>query len=127
MSTLAGKVALVTGSSQGIGAALALAAAGAKLVVSDIADCNDTARQIMDQGGEAIAVLADVTSNKSLTELVATAETALGPIDVLINNAGVFGTLELKPLRKSPKTNGIWCFGLMPAVCSRLPRRYLAA
>ena len=77
---------------------MALAAAGGKVVVSDIADCNDTARQIMDQGGEAIAVLADVTSNKSLTELVATAETALGPIDVLINNAGVFGTLELKPL-----------------------------
>jgi NAD(P)-dependent dehydrogenase (short-subunit alcohol dehydrogenase family) len=100
MSSLAGKVALVTGSSQGIGAALALAlaAAGAKLVVSDVADCNDTTRQIMDQGGKAIAVLADVTSNKSLAELVATAETALGPIDVLINNAGVFGTLELKPL-----------------------------
>lgn len=129
MSTLAGKVALVTGSSQGIGAALALAlaAAGAKLVVSDIADCNDTARQIMDQGGEAIAVLADVTSNKSLTELVATAETALGPIDVLINNAGVFGTLELKPLSQITEDEWDLCFGLMPAVCSRLPRRYLAA
>ena len=96
---LEGKVALVTGSSQGIGAALALALAeaGAKIVVSDIQDCSDTARQINDHGGEAVAITADVTNNKSLIELVATAETAFGPINVLINNAGIFGTLELKP------------------------------
>jgi len=100
MSSLAGKVAIVTGSSQGIGAALAiaLAAEGAKVVVSDVQDCADTARQITEQGGEAIAVPADVTDNKSLIELVATAETALGPVDILINNAGIFGTLQLKPL-----------------------------
>ena len=100
MSSLDGKVALVTGSSQGIGAALALAlaAARAKVVVSDVQDCADTVRQIEEQGGEAIAVKADVTDNKSLTELVATAETAFGPIGVLINNAGLFGTLQLKPM-----------------------------
>ena len=99
MTTLEGKVALVTGSSQGIGAALALALAdaGAKVVVSDIQDSSATARQIKDHGGEAIAIAADVTNNKSLTELVTTAETAFGPINVLINNAGIFGTLELKP------------------------------
>jgi NAD(P)-dependent dehydrogenase (short-subunit alcohol dehydrogenase family) len=100
MASLDGKVALVTGSSQGIGAtlALALAAEGAKLVVSDIQDCSDTAKQIKDRRGEAIAVPADVTNNKSLIELVATAEAALGPVAILINNAGLFGTLELKPL-----------------------------
>jgi NAD(P)-dependent dehydrogenase (short-subunit alcohol dehydrogenase family) len=99
MTTLEGKVALVTGSSQGIGAALAvaLAEAGAKVVVSDIQDSSPTARQISDRGGEAVAIAADVTNNKSLTELVTTAETAFGPINVLINNAGIFGTLELKP------------------------------
>jgi NAD(P)-dependent dehydrogenase (short-subunit alcohol dehydrogenase family) len=99
MASLDGKVALVTGSSQGIGAALALALAeaGARVVVSDIQDCSDTARQINDRGGEAVAIAADVTNNQSLTELIATAETAFGPVNVLINNAGVFGTLELKP------------------------------
>jgi acetoacetyl-CoA reductase len=91
MPSLAGKVALVTGSSQGIGAALAmaLAAEGAKVVVSDVQDCADTVRQIAEQGGEAIGVPADVTDNQSLKELVATAETALGPVDVLVNNAGI--------------------------------------
>ena len=100
IQSLEGKVALVTGSSQGIGATLAaaLAAAGAKVVVSDIADCTETTRHIAKLGGEAIAVPADVTDNKSLAELVAVAETTLGPINILINNAGIFGTLELKPL-----------------------------
>jgi len=100
MSSLDGQVAIVTGSSQGIGAALAgaLAAAGAKVVVSDIQDCADTVRQIEKRGGQAVAVGADVTDNRSLIELVATAETAFGPVGVLVNNAGVFGTLQLKPL-----------------------------
>ncbi len=100
MGSLDGKVALVTGSSQGIGAALALALAaeGAKLVVSDLTDSSGTARQIKDRGGEAVATIADVTDNASLTALVATAEKNFGPVDVLVNNAGVFGTLALKPL-----------------------------
>ena len=55
-------------------------------------------RQIKDQGGEAVATTADVTDNKSLTALVAIAEKALGPVNVLVNNAGIFGTLQLKPL-----------------------------
>src|SRR5271169_2550766 len=99
MATLDGKVALVTGSAQGIGAALALALAakGAKVVVSDLQPASDTARQIKEGGGEAVAAQADVTDNKSLAALIATAEKAFGPVSVLINNAGVFGTLELKP------------------------------
>jgi NAD(P)-dependent dehydrogenase (short-subunit alcohol dehydrogenase family) len=100
MVSLDGKVALVTGSSQGIGAALALAlaAAGAKLVVSDVTDALNTAAAIKDRGGEAVATIADVTDNASLAALVATAEQNFGPVGILINNAGVFGTLDLKPL-----------------------------
>ena len=100
MGSLDGKVALVTGSSQGIGAALAvaLAAAGAKLVVSDLSDAAETAQKIRAAGGKAVATKADVTDNRSLAALVEIAESSFGPVDVLINNAGVFGTLELKPL-----------------------------
>ncbi len=100
MGSLDGKVALVTGSSQGIGAALALALAaeGAKLVVSDVTDASNTAAAIKDRGGEAVATTADVTDNASLAALIATAEQSFGPVGILINNAGVFGTLDLKPL-----------------------------
>jgi NAD(P)-dependent dehydrogenase (short-subunit alcohol dehydrogenase family) len=97
--SLEGKVALVTGSSQGIGAtlAMALAAAGAKVVVSDLQEAADTAKAIKAQGGEAVSTKADVTDSVSLAALVATAENAFGPVSILINNAGVFGTLTLKP------------------------------
>jgi len=99
MPSLDGKVALVTGSSQGIGAALALAlaAAGAKVVVSDVADASETARQIRSKGGQAAATKADVTDNASLAALVDTAEKTFGPVSILINNAGIFGALQLKP------------------------------
>lgn len=100
MESLDGKVALVTGSAQGIGAALAVALAqsGAKVVVSDRTDASETVRHIKELGGTAVATQADVTDNKSLAALVATAEQSFGPVGVLINNAGLFGTLELKPL-----------------------------
>src|ERR1700728_2790133 len=100
MASLEGKVALVTGSAQGIGAALALAlaAAGAKLVVSDLQEASDTAQRINANGGQAVASTADVTDNASLAALVALAEKTFGPVSILINNAGVFGTLTLKPL-----------------------------
>jgi NAD(P)-dependent dehydrogenase (short-subunit alcohol dehydrogenase family) len=100
MGSLDGKVALVTGSAQGIGAALAvaLAQAGAKVVVSDVNEASETARHIKEFGGEAVATKADVTDNQSLSALVATAEQTFGPVGILVNNAGLFGTLELKPL-----------------------------
>jgi NAD(P)-dependent dehydrogenase (short-subunit alcohol dehydrogenase family) len=99
MSTLDGKVAIVTGSAQGIGATLAvsLARQGAAVVVCDIQQPAATVAEITANGGRAIGFVTDVTDNTSLAALVAGAEDAFGPVSVLINNAGLFGTLELKP------------------------------
>lgn len=99
MGSLDGRVAVVTGAAQGIGAALAssLAGEGAKVVVSDITDTDESVAAIRAAGGEAIGVYGDVTDNDSLNALVAEAESEFGPIGVLINNAGLFGAIELKP------------------------------
>lgn len=108
MGRMNGKVAVVTGAAQGIGRAyaVALAAEGAKVVVTDIQDTGDAVEAIKSAGGEAIGLNTDVTSDDSLAEMVDAAEAAFGPIEVLINNASVFATLTLKPFLKI--TNDEW-------------------
>ena len=99
MNRLEGKVVVITGAAQGIGAAYALgmASEGAKVVVSDIADTSKVVEQIKEAGGSAIGCHTDVTDNDSLSALVKEAEEAFGPVEILINNAAVFTTLKLKP------------------------------
>jgi NAD(P)-dependent dehydrogenase (short-subunit alcohol dehydrogenase family) len=92
MSDLDGRVALVTGGARGIGAATAraLAQAGAKVVVSDVADRNETAASL---GGA--YVKHDVTNEEQWIAAVAFARDTFGGLDILVNNAGVFW---VKPL-----------------------------
>ena len=99
-----GKVAVVTGAAQGIGRtyAEALAANGARVVVTDIEDTSDAVAAIEAEGGEAIGMTTDVTSDDSLQEMVSETESAFGPIEVLINNAAVFAALALKPFTQIP-------------------------
>ena len=92
--TLTGKVAIVTGGSSGIGAAivLGLAAQGAKVVIDygahrDAAEA--VARQVLAQGGAAQVVQADVGRVADLERLVAAAVTAFGRVDIMVNNAGI--------------------------------------
>lgn len=99
---LVGKVAVVTGASKGIGAAIArqLAVEGASVVVnysSSKAAADRVVNQITSAGGKAIAVQANVAKSQDIERLFAEARRAYGEIDVLINNAGVY---EFSPLEQ---------------------------
>ena len=95
------KVASVTGGARGIGAAFCegLAAAGAKVVVSDVLDGNPVAERIAETQKQAIFVKADVTSRPSVESLVADAVRKFGTVDILVNNAGLFADLHTKPFQ----------------------------
>ena len=94
MNRLAGKVAMITGAGRGIGAAIALAFAreGARVALAelDVATASATAERIRrETGADVIAIETDVTHSASVKESVARTEAALGPLDVLVNNAGI--------------------------------------
>jgi len=99
MKRLEGKVAVVTGAAQGIGAAYAegMAAQGAKVVVTDVEDTSAVVDRIKAAGGSVIGCHADVTDNDSLKAMVEKAESEFGPIEILVNNAAIFASLVLKP------------------------------
>ena len=97
---LAGKVALVTGASKGIGAAIAkhLADEGAAVVVnysSSREGADRVVAEITKNGGKALAVQANVAKEADIRRLFAEAREAFGPLDILVNNAGIY---EFSPL-----------------------------
>ncbi len=99
---LTGKVAVVTGASKGIGAAIALhlAAEGAAVVVNyatSKAGADRVVGEITGSGGKAVAVQADVAKEADVRRLFAEAKQAFGRIDILVNNAGVY---EFAPLEQ---------------------------
>lgn len=102
MKKLEGKVALVTGSSKGIGAEIAqsLASCGAKVVVNYFSDkegADRVVKTITDNGGDAIAIQADVTKATDVKRLFDVTIEKYSKIDLIVNNAGVyaFGPVEL--------------------------------
>jgi 3-oxoacyl-[acyl-carrier protein] reductase len=100
MVDLKGKVAVVTGASKGIGAAIAkrLSAAGAAVVVnysSSKADADRVVADIKANGGRAIAVKGDVAKASDLVRLFAETKKAFDTLDVLVNNAGVYKFVPL--------------------------------
>jgi 3-oxoacyl-[acyl-carrier protein] reductase len=99
-SKLAGKTALVTGASKGIGAAIAkhLAAAGASVVVnyaSSKAGADQVVAEIIAAGGKAVALHGDVSKHSDIIRLLAETKQTYGGLDILVNNAGVY---EFQPL-----------------------------
>ncbi len=93
------RTAIVTGAAQGIGAvyAQALAAEGASITIADRLDGSELAREIRNGGGRAQAVETDVTDSRSVEAMVESTLEAFGRIDVLVNNAAIFGSLRAKP------------------------------
>lgn len=93
MVNLKNKAAIVTGARRGMGRthALALAEAGARVVVSDISkeDCQKVVNEIEKKGGEAMALKCDVSKKKEVEEMVKKAKKKFGKIDILVNNAGI--------------------------------------
>ena len=97
---LAGKVAVVTGASKGIGAAIAkqLAAEGAAVVInyaSSKTGADDVAREITSNGGKAISIQGDMSKKADIERLFAEAKRVFDTIDILVNNAGIY---EFAPL-----------------------------
>jgi gluconate 5-dehydrogenase len=130
---LTGRTALITGSSKGIGLALAgaLASAGARVVLNarDPARLQDARAALAAQGHDAHAVAFDVTDEAAVDAGVAQVESTIGPIDILVNNAGMqhrspFAEFPLDAWRRLSATNVDSVFLAGRAVAQRMiPRR----
>jgi NAD(P)-dependent dehydrogenase (short-subunit alcohol dehydrogenase family) len=96
------QVVIVTGGAQGIGRVYTkrLAEEGAKVVVADIADPGPAVADIEKTGGCALGVTTDVTSMESAEDMARAAVDRFGRIDALVNNAGIYATLTLKPFEQ---------------------------
>ena len=104
MFELKGKVALVTGAGQGAGAGIAgvLARQGAAVAVNDLYEdrAKATVEQIVGAGGKAMAVPFDVTDRDAVSNAVVPIQDALGPVGILVNNAGVPIGMDMVPFRQ---------------------------
>jgi len=98
---LAGKVAIVTGAGGGLGRAftLALAGTGARVVAADLdlAGALTTVEHIAAQGGEGMALEVDVADENSVSKMARSVAERWGRIDVLVNNAAIYGSIVRKP------------------------------
>lgn len=127
---LSQKVIIITGAARGLGQTYArrFAELGNHLVVCDLRDCAETVAQCQQTGAEAIGFETDVTKTSSTEAMAARAVEAFGRIDVLINNAALFGSLRFAPFDKldenewdatmSVNVKGIWncCRAVVPAM-----------
>jgi NAD(P)-dependent dehydrogenase (short-subunit alcohol dehydrogenase family) len=100
MSALQGKVAIVTGGAQGIGRAIAdrLAADGARIVIADLKGADAAAAGFPD----GVGLTVDVSSEDDVERMAAETVERCGSIDVLVNNAGLYASLAMRPFEQIP-------------------------
>jgi NAD(P)-dependent dehydrogenase (short-subunit alcohol dehydrogenase family) len=100
------RVVIITGAGQGIGRVFAKAfgLAGARVVIAERNEekAASVSTEIMKAGGEALAVTTDVSDEASIAEMIEVVTDEYARIDVLINNAGIFSTLEMRPFDQIP-------------------------
>src|SRR5919108_2429667 len=129
--SLAGKIAIVTGSGRGLGRAMALAMAeaGADLVITarTLREIESVGKEVERRGRKAVVTLCDVTKTDDVERLVAKAIEALGKIDILVNNAG--GGRQ-KPVLEMTDEEWRWGIDLnltSTFICSRTVGRHMAS
>ena len=93
---LENKVSIVTGAARGLGRAYAeaLAAAGSAVLACDVNDCDETVEAIVRGGGRGVSATVDITDMASCTAMADMAQQSFGQIDVLVNNAALYGGLK---------------------------------
>jgi 3-oxoacyl-[acyl-carrier protein] reductase len=124
------RVAIITGAARGIGQTycLALAREGARVVATVILSCAETVAMVQQAGGEALEVMADVANTENTQAMAVQTLRRFGRIDILVNNAAVYGGLQLTPFEQIPEAEwdrvmtvnvkGIWlcCKAVTPAM-----------
>ena len=127
------KVVVITGAARGLGQEYAcqFARRGARVVVTDLRNCDETLKAIENEGAEGLAVTADVTDADSTAKMAEAAVARFGGIDVLVNNAALYGSLTFAPFDKLDESEwdatmnvnvkGIWqcCKAVLPAMKER--------
>jgi 3-oxoacyl-[acyl-carrier protein] reductase len=127
------KVVIVTGAARGLGREYArqFARRGARVVVSDLRDCAETLAVIENEGAKGLAMKTDVTDAGDAARMAAAAVETFGGIDILINNAALYGSLKFAPFDQldesewdatmSVNVKSIWqcCKAVLPAMKER--------
>jgi NAD(P)-dependent dehydrogenase (short-subunit alcohol dehydrogenase family) len=127
MFDFVGKTALIIGAGNNIGRAVALefARRGARVVAADLdeAGAHETARLVAENGGQAWGLACDVSSDESVRSAIDDAERCAGPLDILMNNAGIIsgGNPEDIPVAAWQKMMDINFFGMVRAIEVALP------
>lgn len=124
------KVIIITGAARGLGQEYArqFARRGAAVAVNDLRDCTETLQLIKKEGAHGLAKQTDVTNAESTTEMAQAVIDKFGRIDVLVNNAALYGSLHFSPFQKldekewdatmNVNVKGIWqcCKAVLPTM-----------